>query len=110
MTHPLLRRDQIEATLIALAAVRPDIAAAASRRALDSDISADCLAVLDAITENPDLAWRHLHGCAESAVEAALIEKALNLTVFELTFHSVDCLLALARGRLPEAGDMQEAA
>lgn len=108
--HPLLLRSHIEAHVIALALVRPDVAQAASRRALYSEMRPDCLALLDAIVTYPETAWRDPYALAENDVQHALVTDALAFTVHDLTLHDLTCLLALARGRADDAADVQEVA
>lgn len=106
--HPSLSRSYIEAQLIALATIRPDVAAAASRRAWRSRLSADCLALLDAIVVEPSQAWRCLPLLAESEAQWQLAWSAQQVTLGEMTFHSLGTLLALARGPLREGRVAQE--
>lgn len=108
--HPFLFRHHVEAQLIAVAVLRPDLAADAARPLTHSELSADCMAVLARIAANPTRAWLHLHACAENAAQAELIEAALDLTLSALTFHSITTLVALGVGRLHEAPDALEVA
>lgn len=101
IAHGLLARPHIEATLIALATIRPDVAQSASRRAWRSELSPDALTLLDRICDDPRAAWLTLTTLAESEAQFDLTTAALDLKVSDLTFHSVGSLIALARGRLP---------
>lgn len=103
--HPLLLRPYVEATTIAQALVCPDFAQVISRRALYSAISADCLALCDAIAAYPDAARRHLYWYVENDTQRALVNAALEMTVGDLTMHSVTVLIALVRGDLHDSLD-----
>lgn len=100
---PLLYRQHVEATLIALATLRPDVAHAASRRAWGSELTPDALTLLDAIAADPRAAWLSLVALSDSEAQWRLADAALDLRLSDLTFHSVGSLIALARGRLHDA-------
>jgi len=104
--HPMLFRPYVESQLIALATLRPDVAAAASRRAWHSELSQDALALLDRICEDPRAAWLSLTTLADSEAQWRLADGALDLRLSDLTFHSVGSLIALARGRLHDAREV----
>ncbi len=108
--HPYLHRPYVESQLIGLSAIRPDVAAAASRRAWRSELSPDALALLDRICEDPRAAWMTLTTLAESEAQFDLTSAALDLKVSEVLFHSVGSLITLARGRLHEPVEAREVA
>ena len=108
--HPFLFRTYVETQLVAVSILRPDVAAAASRRAWQSQLSADALTLLDAVVRDPAGAWLCPTTLAESEKQFQLIDAALDLPLDAIRFHSIGSLLELARGPLHASSAQCEAA
>jgi hypothetical protein len=102
MTHPFLTRAHLEAVLVALAAVRhdlaPELAACVDRRRL----SPSAWALLEQLAY-PTLDFRRQPGDVHTATVAqrSLADRVDRITVADICCWPVDVLLALVN-RLPE--------
>jgi hypothetical protein len=111
MTHPQLTRAHLEATVVAIAAVRPDLRADLCERVDPLRISRAALALLEQLattqTERIEreelLADRHQDGWvwAETKAQQELMTRVDAITVDDLFFWPLDVLLSLVN-QLPE--------
>lgn len=116
MTHTLLTRPHLEATLVALAAVRPDLRRELLERVDPLHASPAAVGLLEqlATTQAERLdrgelfANRHEDGCvwAETKAQQELMVRVDAITIQDLFFWPVDVLLSLVN-QLPERAQRQ---
>lgn len=96
MTHPLLTRAHLEATLVATAAVRHDLAPWILARLDRSRVSWEAWDLVDQIAD-PATDFNRERGDVyyESKAQSALGDRVDRITVDDLTFWPLELLVAL---------------
>jgi hypothetical protein len=95
MTHPLLTRAHLEAVLVGLAAMRPELAPDLYAMVRPERVSTAARTLLAAVIDQPADAWQCLPQLAETIGQHAMALRALELTLGDLTFHTPALLVAL---------------
>lgn len=94
MTHPLLTRAHLEATLVALAAVRPDRRAELLERVDRLRVSSSAIGLLEQLAGGDDVK-------AATKGQGALLARVDAITIADLFFWPESTLLSLVN-QLPE--------
>lgn len=101
MTHPAITRAHLEATLVALAAVRQDLAPEIATRVDRDRLSVAAWALLEQLAyPTPDFGRQPGHIHTGTDAQVTLADRVEAITVGELFFWELDTLLAFVN-KLP---------